>query len=109
MSQQHTKAPAADTTAASQKPALACSDTRVRKKKSQTLVQPFNYRAAQSSKGFDSDTAGDGAVMPTEKLLSERRKRQHRYSSRARDSRGNINTERLSKSDSTVLLKSRHQ
>lgn len=110
MSQQHSKAPAADTTAASQKPALARSDTRVRKKKkSHTLVQPFNYRAAQSSKGFDSDTAGDGAVMPTEKLLSEQRKRQHRYSSRARDSRGNINTERLSKSDSTVLLKSRHQ
>lgn len=72
------KAPAADTTAASQKPILAHSGTRVRKKKN----QPFNY-SSRALRGFDCDTAGDGAVMPTHKFLSEQRKCQHRHSSKA--------------------------
>lgn len=58
--------------------------------------------------GFDSDAAGDGAAMPTEKLLSEQRKCQHSYSSTAWDPRGSISTKRLSKFDSTRLLKPRY-
>lgn len=67
MSQQHRKAPAAATTAASQKPALAHPGMRVRKKKithlGTTLQLQQQHRALRE---FDCDTAGDGAVMPTQ-------------------------------------------